>query len=205
VELEHLALLSTNENIVSSLEMLLARCMNLKSLCLKRDNGESSTETILKCLDRVGDGLNLLLFHPLRNVSKLKTLQLHRNFPGHQDFDPASKTPDVSGTCDRFAKSLFEYVEQHSACRSLEVLVLGPEMRIDNDMEFKIHSDYRPARCYQKGRIIDRYGQERDWPYLIRLSEFRATNEYAEISDWYTEWMGDFKWMWRVPGRFCDD
>jgi hypothetical protein len=64
LELRHLALLNTDQDIAPSLEMLFDRCANLKSLCLEWNNEDGSPVTILKSLDRIGDGLTMLSLHP---------------------------------------------------------------------------------------------------------------------------------------------
>jgi hypothetical protein len=78
-------------------------------------------------------------------------------------------------------------------------------MQVLTEEDHQMESGDWPVRCYQKGRLRDRYGQERDWPYLMSLSEFRATSDYAGILDWFSEWNGKALWMWRVTGRFHDD
>jgi hypothetical protein len=112
--------------------------------------------------------------------------------------------PDLALACDHFAQSFFTSLQQRSACQSLNALVMGLEMRLSQDLNREHCTEYEPIRCYSKGRLMDLYGAGRDWPYLVRLFEFRATCAYTEIMDQHSPWGAEDEWMWRVPGRFHD-
>jgi hypothetical protein len=114
-------------------------------------------------------------------------------------------TMNMDPMYDGFAREFFTHHKQRPdgpVSRSLQHLIVGFEMRLHSEYSGSAIGYYTPARCYRKSRSVDPSERERDRPDLISLSEFRAMSDHTDILDQFSEWVDDFCWMWRAPGRF---